>query len=301
MDTGWLYDFLALIETGSFTQAATYRHCSQAAFSRRIQNLEIWAGAKLIDRSAYPLKLTKAGEKFRHRTLSLTSALEGARAEVGSSLISNNVRVAITYSLAADSFPKRWASWTKNTDISCTTLVGNVLETTSIFTAGQADLLISYKHPLFPGSELDSDLYDKVVISHDLLRPYATEDFGFPGTKNKPVPLLKYTEHSYFSKVFQHIIDNAEQTLHSRVVMKSEISLTLAKAAEEGLGVAWLTDTYVNSLASTKLIPLHNPANNNLASGRKSGVWHEEMQVVVHKAYANRRPAVKHIWQELTK
>jgi LysR family transcriptional regulator, hypochlorite-specific transcription factor HypT len=40
MELKWLDDYLALIETGSFSAAAEKRHVSQPAFSRRIQMLE---------------------------------------------------------------------------------------------------------------------------------------------------------------------------------------------------------------------------------------------------------------------
>ncbi len=54
MDLRWFQDFLTLAECGQFTTAAELRHVSQSAFSRRIQSLETWAGAALIDRAAFP-------------------------------------------------------------------------------------------------------------------------------------------------------------------------------------------------------------------------------------------------------
>ena len=64
MDTRWLQDFVTLSEVRNFTRAAELRNLSQAAFSRRIQSLEQWLGARLIDRNAYPTQLTDAGERF---------------------------------------------------------------------------------------------------------------------------------------------------------------------------------------------------------------------------------------------
>jgi hypothetical protein len=56
MDTKWLEDFVSLAETGSFSRTAQLRHVTQPAFSRRIQSLEAWAGADLVDRSSYPTR-----------------------------------------------------------------------------------------------------------------------------------------------------------------------------------------------------------------------------------------------------
>lgn len=64
MDFRWIEDFLALSKLRNFTEAARARNVSQPAFSRRIKSLELWVGTELIDRKAYPIKLTPAGEHF---------------------------------------------------------------------------------------------------------------------------------------------------------------------------------------------------------------------------------------------
>lgn len=79
MDTKWAEDFLSLAETRSFTRAATVRHSSQAAFSRRIQSLETWVGAELVDRSSNPLALTPAGHTFRCVAVNIISQVNLAR------------------------------------------------------------------------------------------------------------------------------------------------------------------------------------------------------------------------------
>src|SRR5690606_20146493 len=56
-----LQDFIALAKTSSFTKAAELRHVTHPAFSRRIKELEVWAGASLIDRRKMPVTLTEAG------------------------------------------------------------------------------------------------------------------------------------------------------------------------------------------------------------------------------------------------
>jgi LysR family transcriptional regulator, hypochlorite-specific transcription factor HypT len=51
MDTKCLIDVLVLRSEGNFRIAAEQRGVSQPAFSRRIQALEAWVGAALIDRA----------------------------------------------------------------------------------------------------------------------------------------------------------------------------------------------------------------------------------------------------------
>jgi DNA-binding transcriptional LysR family regulator len=64
MEIKWLKDFLVLSNEGNFRVAANLRHVSQPAFSRRIQALEAWIGAPLIDRGNQPSQLTEAGKIF---------------------------------------------------------------------------------------------------------------------------------------------------------------------------------------------------------------------------------------------
>ena len=64
MDLKVFEDFLTLAECRSFSRAASRRNSAQSAFSRRIQALENWLGAILIDRRASVLQLTPAGEVF---------------------------------------------------------------------------------------------------------------------------------------------------------------------------------------------------------------------------------------------
>jgi hypothetical protein len=65
MELAWLEDFLALSSTLNFSRAAEIRNVTQPTFSRRIQNLELWIGAPLVDRSIFPAALTEEGKGFR--------------------------------------------------------------------------------------------------------------------------------------------------------------------------------------------------------------------------------------------
>jgi DNA-binding transcriptional LysR family regulator len=64
MDIRWLEDFISLARTRNFSRSADDRGVTQSALSRRIQSLEAWVGADLVDRSSYPLVLTAAGKLF---------------------------------------------------------------------------------------------------------------------------------------------------------------------------------------------------------------------------------------------
>jgi DNA-binding transcriptional LysR family regulator len=81
MDTKWLEDFVSLAETRSFSRSAQLRHVTQSAFSRRIQSLEAWAGVELVDRSAYPTRLTPAGTSFYVQAQEILLSLQNSRTQ----------------------------------------------------------------------------------------------------------------------------------------------------------------------------------------------------------------------------
>jgi len=75
LELKWLKDYLALVEQGSFSKAATTRFVTQPAFSRRIRSLEAWLSVSLVERNQYPLVLTPAGEVFVERAKSLCDSI----------------------------------------------------------------------------------------------------------------------------------------------------------------------------------------------------------------------------------
>jgi LysR family hca operon transcriptional activator len=84
MELRHLRYFIAVVETGSLTEAAEQRlHTSQPSLSRQIRDLEDQVGAELLRRSARGVELTDAGSAFiDHARLALAqvdAAVEAAR------------------------------------------------------------------------------------------------------------------------------------------------------------------------------------------------------------------------------
>jgi DNA-binding transcriptional LysR family regulator len=111
METKWLEDFVSLAETRSFSRSAQLRHVTQPAFSRRIQALEAWAGVDLVDRSAYPTRLTPAGQTLYAQALEVLHGLQSARAMLRAHTGTTHdvVSFAVPHTLAFTFFPA-WVS-----------------------------------------------------------------------------------------------------------------------------------------------------------------------------------------------
>lgn len=56
--------FVALVRTGSFTQAANSLHVTQSALSGQIKELELGLGVRLVDRHTRRMQLTEIGQEF---------------------------------------------------------------------------------------------------------------------------------------------------------------------------------------------------------------------------------------------
>ena len=99
---------------GNTSGAADLRNVTQPAFSRRIQALEQWVGAKLIDRATFPTRLTQAGEEFRKVAISLVEQIADARSAIGESPTRDRVRLALSYALASTKLVQWWPGWSGN-------------------------------------------------------------------------------------------------------------------------------------------------------------------------------------------
>jgi DNA-binding transcriptional LysR family regulator len=293
MDTRWFQDFVTLAEVRNFTRAAEIRNVSQAAFSRRVQALEHWVGAKLIDRTAFPTRLTPAGERFRTVAVGLLGQIADAKAEIGDVPSRDHLRIAMPYALATTRLPEWWGAWSPDTGMSCSVEVGNVHDTVSAFSAGSVDLLICFQqadHPV----QLDESRFERHQIGTEIIRPYASKslvDSGrakLPGTKLQPVPLLMYSPSVYFARVVDTVVENAPRKLIGFRAVEVEMSDVLGDLAEQGFGVAWLPESSFRRGRLGSLVPVGE------------GEWDIEVAVVAYRARSNSRRAVSQVWARLT-
>ncbi len=292
MDTRWFQDFVTLAEVRNFTRAAEIRNLSQAAFSRRVQSLEHWVGAKLIDRTAFPTRLTDAGERFRAVAVGLLNQIADAKADIGDVPSRNHLRIAMPYALATTRLPQWWGQWSPDAAMSCSVVVGNVHDTVTAFSAGSVDLLICFHQAAHP-VQLDETRFERHEIGTEVIRPYASKSLlasgkaNFPGTTAQPVPLLMYSPGVYFARVVETVLENAPGKLIGFKVFEVEMSDVLADLVRQGLGIAWLADSSLRRDGLESLVALGD------------GNWDIEVSVVAYRAQNNPRLAVSRVWERL--
>ncbi len=291
MELRWLQDFLVLGETGNFTRAAHERHLSQAAFSRHIQQLESWLGVKLVDRGAFPTRLTAEGVQFRERAGEILRRAMQARSEANGAGQPTRVRIGIPNLLAATRLPSWWKAWSGSDSSSCALELGNVHDIATSFVAGAVDLLICFhsaQHPI----QLDAKRFERVVIARDRLRPVVHRDLmdeiGWPGSVERPVPLLMHTPNVYFGQLVTMVIDAAPARLHGTCVAECEMTEVLRAMALAGHGVTWLTESSLTSSACRWLVPLGGDD------------WTADLSVVAFRhRFSRASPVLERVWSRI--
>jgi DNA-binding transcriptional LysR family regulator len=253
MDTKWLEDFVSLVETRSFSRSAELRHVTQPAFSRRIQSLEAWLGADLIDRTSYPTRLTAAGEVFYEQALEMLGQVNNARALLRGSRPTGQATIdfAVPHTLSLTFMPK----WVKALEqdfgtINARLMALNVHDAVMTIVEGGCDLLLCYHHPRQP-VQLDASRYDMLLLGSETLRAYARCDragrpeFQLPGSAREPLPFLAYGSNAYLGRMVELILADAARRPHLQKRYETDMAEGLKMMALEGHGVAFLPDSAV--------------------------------------------------------
>lgn len=298
MELRWLYDFLAVAETRNFTKAAELRHASQAALSRRIQQLEAWMRVRLIDRAVYPSCLTAHGERFVAQATEMLRLANESRDEAAKGLqaSSNSIRIALPLTVATHLLPGWWRSWfAEQPAPGCQVLPTNLHDAVTALVSDSADLLLCYYSPMLP-IQLELDRFERKVLLRDSLRPYASPLFLKNLAKSADVVLksgganqLAYTDGTYLGQLVHRLSQAQKLAPPQPPVFRSDMADVLCQMAIEGAGIAWLPGcAAAKPISRGELLPFGDER------------WALEIFYVAYRNVDNRNPALRHIWEALT-
>jgi len=105
-DTDLLHTFVAVAESGGFTNAARLLNSTQSTVSAQIQRLETEAGRSLFVRSTRSVQLTSAGETLLGYARTILRLNEDARLRLSGVRHAGRVRVGASEDLADSWLPK---------------------------------------------------------------------------------------------------------------------------------------------------------------------------------------------------
>ncbi len=294
MDINWLQDFLAVADTRHFTQAASRRNISQAAFSRRIRALESWLGVTLIERGTVPAHLTAEGKRFESEARDTVARLMDARASLTGfkSESRSTIRLSVTQTIAAAQLGDWWDVWCNDLGINLETHISGLSDVVAAFLAGYSDVLICYQSNRLP-RHFDTRHYLSHVIETDQLVPviaangaHIQRDAEIDTLKS--IPLLMYSSKAYFSKIVSEILDQSRTQLLGDLVVETEMAHFVADCAARNMGLGWIPASLLHSDYSDKLVALEQPK------------IRAEIDIVAYVARKKRSFACDQIWQRLT-
>jgi len=287
METKWLEDFVSLAETRSFSRSAQLRHVTQPAFSRRIQSLEAWAGTDLVDRSAYPTRLTPAGETLYGQALEMLQSLQHTRAMLRSHTAAGEdvIEFAVPHTLAFTFFPAWVSSLRENFGPFKSRLIAlNVHDAVIRLTEGSCDLLLAYHHASHP-FQLDAERYELVSLGQETIAPYARPDaqgqplYALPGRVEQPLPYLGYAPGAYLGQVVDFMLKQAGIAIHLDRVYETDMAEGLKAMALEGHGLAFLPHSAVrNDLRAGRLVSAAPAALSDLQITMDMRLYREKPQ-----------------------
>lgn len=198
MEIKWIEDFVALAQYQSFSRAAEVRNVTQSGFSRRIQALEQWVGADLIDRSSYPPTLTPAGRLFREAADDILNRLFDTRAIIRTEqrMPGIGLQIAAGHTIAL-SFLPAWlnALTAQFRDVRARVIPTNVHDSILMLVNGNCELMFAYHHPDLP-LHLDPTRYEYLTVGIDTFMPVCKPNqksgpsMRLPGTASRPLPLI---------------------------------------------------------------------------------------------------------------
>ncbi|WP_454765472.1 LysR family transcriptional regulator [Cupriavidus campinensis] len=261
MHIRWLEDFICLAQAGSLARAAELRNVTPPAFGRRMQALEVWAGAPLIDRSAFPVRLTAEGRQFLEAAESALRTLDEARLSLRAAhrADASTLTIATGKTLARSMVPA-WLAALRHALRDDPVAAGfrtristhATHDALALFTEGDVDFLLCYSPHDLPVM-LDDARYvfhpvgvERLVCvaaadargapAHRLRRPKA----GARGSPVQPVPMIAYAETLTMGRMVNQEIARRKLAGRLDVIAVSDFAESVHEMVRQGMGLAWL-------------------------------------------------------------
>ena len=183
MDINLAKTYLAVVDTGSFVEAADRVHVTQSTVSSRIKHLEDLIGQPLFERSKAGASLTPAGHQFHKHALALVRVWEHARLEVG---LAEEHRDHLTIGGQVslwDGFLLHWVAWMReiNPDIAVSAVMGFSSSLMERISEGTLDLAVMYRPTQKPGLVIEHIFDEELVMvsSSDTSKKRPHDDYAF--------------------------------------------------------------------------------------------------------------------------
>ncbi len=165
MDINHIKTYLAIVETGSFIDAADRIHVTQSTVSARVKSLEEQLGQILFHRSKSGATLTNSGEQFHKHAVALLRVWQHAQLDV-SLAEDHTAHIAIGGQVSLwEGFLLSWLSQSRrdNPEIALTASMGHGVILMERLVEGTLDIAVMYRPVHRPGLVIEH-LFDEELI-----------------------------------------------------------------------------------------------------------------------------------------
>lgn len=143
LDPRLLRAFVAIVDTGSFTQAADRLNMTQSTISQQLGRLEQSIGHALIDRAARPVQPTASGERllgYARRILSLQNEAETVLSNPAGTV---SIRIGLPEDIVTVAMAKTFADFARqHREIRLDVIAGLSRDLTKRYREGEFDIVV---------------------------------------------------------------------------------------------------------------------------------------------------------------
>jgi LysR family transcriptional regulator, hypochlorite-specific transcription factor HypT len=297
MELKWLEDFLTLAATRNFSRTAELRCMTQPAFGRRIKMLEEWVGVTLLDRTAQPVALNAAGERFRDIAEEVARQLYQGRDELRAAAagLASTIKFVATHSLSLTFFPRWIGTPEKTAEVLNFRLdTGHANACVQMMSQGACHFMLCHTHP-----SVDIGLEPKQFLAYrvgfDRLLPLSRPDAqGRPldsldDASSRRCRYLAYAETSAIGRAVENMLRTSPAGNRLERVFVSPLAGVLNSMVCDGRGMAWLPQSQVcRELESGELVLAASPA------------WELDVEITLFRPRTRLPSTAESFWEVIT-
>jgi len=228
LDPRLLRSFVAIADTGSFTQAAERLNMTQSTISQQLARLEEAVGRGLIDRVARPVRATASGERLLGYARRILTLQQEAETMLGDSAGTASIRIGVPDDIVTGAMAQVFAGFTRqHREVRLDVVAGLSRELTRRYRAGEFDIVI-VKEP-----SASSD--------HRASYPEAMawfESTDAPESWPEPLPLVTFPPGGLYRDAMFERIERERRRWY--IALSSSSLHNVIVAVEAGLGLSLL-------------------------------------------------------------
>lgn len=228
LDPRLLRAFVAIADTGSFTQAAGRLHMTQSTISQQLGRLEQALGRELIDRAARPVQPTVFGERMLGYARRILSLQHEARALLLDPAGTAAIRIGVPDDIVTSAMSKTFATFAKqHREMRLDVTTGLSRDLTKRFRAGEFDIVV-VKEPT-------------AGADHRATFPEAIgwfESARVSGEWPDPIPLVAFPPGGLYREAMFERIERERR--HWYIAFTGSSLQSVLVAVEAGLGLTLL-------------------------------------------------------------